>query len=157
QTRRRVSVSEPTDEWLEEANRKFRKIDVPPRRRPWDAWRQFCIEKQVSLSLSDPQVMRIFEWFRQNTQEGSQILGPLFRSTFYCDACVWPIRVPLVFGSVRIQIFDMLYTMPPGIKVAVGHDAVGLNELHISWTSAMDCVLSIDDLCKPSVRGFSID
>src|ERR1041384_1720982 len=69
---------EGTDEWLEQINEDLRKKDVPHKRRPWDAWREWSKHVGVSTSLGDEDVKKIFDWFEKNTKAGSQYIGPMY-------------------------------------------------------------------------------
>src|SRR5687768_12327796 len=102
---------EPSDSWLHAANERYRAADTPPKQRPWLAWSDFAREREVTIDSTHPIVKRIFSWFRANTQEGSMSMGPLFRAAYYFDTSFWPLDIPVVFGTVALDLFSRLTTM----------------------------------------------
>src|SRR5689334_9624564 len=96
-------MSQPTEEWLQNINARFRSQNVPPKQRPWLAWQQWTKETRQTLSLGDDALRRIFSWFEHNTRAGSQYIGPFYTGAFYYDSCFWPVIIPLVFGRVQLN------------------------------------------------------
>lgn len=103
-------ATEPDDRWLESINDAFRAREVPHAQRPWEAWREWSMQLGISVSMSDPSVKRIFEWFRENTKAGSQDIGSIYVGTRYYDACFWPVTVPVVLGRVKLIAQNSLTT-----------------------------------------------
>lgn len=145
---------EPSDEWLQEANRRYRAEDLIPRQRPWQAWKDMSLEQDIPLALDDPRVQRIFRWFEQHTQQGAHQMGPLFRGTFFFDACFWPVDIPVVYGEVKLDVFASMSTMPDRLKIAVARDRDAATQLLTHWTSCADYGLGFEDLQRPSSGGF---
>lgn len=150
-------TAEPTDEWLSAANLRYREADVPPRQRPWRAWTDYADEQRIALELRDRRVTRIFDWFKEHTQEGSHRTGPLYQGAFYFDACFWALDVPVVYGTVTLDLFASLTTMPVGLKQALARDPGAMEQLLITWTSCIDYGLGFDDLLKEGTTGIAGD
>jgi hypothetical protein len=102
----------PSDDWLTEVNRRFRTEEIPPRQRPWLAWKLWALETGVSLALGSPPVDHIFEWFKRNTESGSQLVGPAYVGAFYYDAGFWPLVIPVVYGTVALDPVESLKATP---------------------------------------------
>lgn len=148
----------PSDAWLEVVNESLRADNVPPSRRPFDAWRKLSMDSGVALASSDPAVRRIFEWFQQHTRPGSQSLGILFKGVFYFDACFWPMVIPSLFGSVRLQPENALVGMPEPILRDLMRSTAARDEFVGTWADAIDYALSLEDLVPgetdPDAAGF---
>jgi hypothetical protein len=115
-------MSAPSDEWLEMSNAQFGKDNVEHRQRPWLAWRKWAMESGQSLALSDPAAKRIFAWFKDHTKAGSQQIGDLYVGTFFYDAEIWPVVVPVFFGTVELRPLDSLRSMPDSAKARLHDD-----------------------------------
>lgn len=64
-------MREPPDEWLERINSELGTKGISHKQRPWLAWSEWAKESGQSLTLSDPAVRRIFEWFKKNSKSDS--------------------------------------------------------------------------------------
>jgi hypothetical protein len=76
---RGATVSNPTNKWLEKTNAEQSAAGVSHRQRPLDAWRRWALEPQQALGHSEPQVRRIFGWYKESTKADSQQIGPMAR------------------------------------------------------------------------------
>lgn len=148
---------EPTEAWLVRINQALRAEDVPPRQRPFLAWRAYADEYHLAIALNNPIVKRIFEWFQMNTQVGSHLGGPLFRGAYFFDASFWPLQVPIIYGSVELNVWASLQTMPDALKAAVARDKEAMAQLIDTWTSAVDYAFSFGDLTRPPPPRFALD
>ena len=129
---------EVTDEWLEQINEELRKKDVPHKRRPWDAWREWSKHVGVSTSLADEDVKKIFEWFEKNAKAGSQYIGPMYVGSLYYDSCFWPIVIPVVAGRVKLDASKSLRTMPEPIKARLMRDRDSFINYAAIWADCAD-------------------
>jgi hypothetical protein len=147
---------EPTEAWLVRINQALRAQDVPPRQRPFLAWRAYADEHHLALAFDNPTVKRIFEWFQANTQTGSQLSGPLFSGAYFFDASFWPLEVPLLYGAAELNVWASLRTMPQALKAAVARHQEAMAQLIDTWTSAVDYAFSFNDLMRPPPPQFAL-
>jgi hypothetical protein len=146
------------DEWLETVNEGFSKNDIPHKQRPWLAWGEWSKYTGMPISMNDKIVKRIFSWFEKNTKAGSQLIGPMYTGAFYYDSCFWPIFVPVIYGTVKVNARDSLKTMPETILVRLWSDRKKLLEYVAVWSDCFDYALGLDDILKSSTTvGFAQD
>jgi hypothetical protein len=147
----------PSEEWLQAINGVLRSKDVPPRQRPFKAWVAYADQHGLSLSFDDPMTRRIFEWFRANAQEGSLNIGTLFKGAYFFDACFWVLEIPVFYGTVELEPWTFLPSLPTSLKSAVARDRTALAGLINVSISALDYALSFDDLLKtPASNPFAL-
>lgn len=139
---------EVTDEWIERINDEFREKDIPHKQRPWLAWSEWSKHIGLSTSFDDEDVKKIFEWFEKNTQAGSQHIGPIYTGAFYYDSCFWPVFIPVVFGSVQLNLRDSLKTMPNGIRSRLWGNRDEVMNYAAFWAACLDYGLGIDGLTE---------
>ena len=140
-----------TNEWLEMINEEFRKADVPLIQRPWLAWQAWAKLSGRAISRDDGDVERIFDWFSVNIKSGVQYFRPLFIGAFYYDSCFWPVFIPLAYGTVRLNAFDSLKTMPERKKSSLksGVEGPGFASL---WRYCLLYAFGMDDLTHDDGR-----
>jgi len=136
----------PTEEWLNAKNNEFRKADVHPRQRPFRAIEAFSKESDCPVYVPSPVADLIFDWFKQNTPEGSQIIGPLFRGAYYFDSVFWPVYIPLGYGQFQIDALSSLETMPETFKKQIQTDKMELWNYVLLWVDCLDYAYGYDDL-----------
>ena len=103
-----MSPDDITEAWLVAANERFRQLNIPPKRRPFEALRELSVSQRLSIGLNSPAAEKVFKWFLAHTQPGSHAIGALFTGVFYYDACFWPVTVPVFYGRVQLNAFDAL-------------------------------------------------
>lgn len=148
-----MNSHEPTEAWLLAANARYRGADIPPKQRPAQAWREYAVEHGLALDMRHPITIRIFAWFRARSTPSSAAVGPFFRGAFFWDAMFWPLDVPVIFGTVRINVLERLPTMPPQLKAELAQDERALEDLVTCCASAIDCALSVEEV-RTSSTGF---
>ncbi|MCX5804090.1 MAG: hypothetical protein NTU69_11280 [Proteobacteria bacterium] len=144
---------ELTEEWLENINKEFSKNDIPHRKRPWLAWGEWSKYTGMPISMNDEVVKKIFYWFEKNTKAGSQQIGSMYTGVFYYDSCFWPILVPIIYGTVRVDARDSLKTMPETIVTRLWGDQGKLFEYISVWADCFDYAFGIDDIKKRRTPG----
>jgi len=137
---------EVTDKWLEELNEKFRAEDVPHKQRAWLAWEEWSKVSGGFSSLGDDDVKKIFDWFKENTKAGSQAIDPLFIGSFYFDSCFWPVYIPVICGTVNLDPFKSLRTLPQGITARFKRDKDAVFGFLALWADCTDYGLGIEEL-----------
>jgi hypothetical protein len=100
--------------------------------------------------LNDDVVNEIFSWFEKNTKAGSQQVGPMYVGVYYYDSCFWPVVIPIVFGSVRLNLRDFLKTMPESILTRLWTNGNKLKEYVSVSVDCMDYVFGLEDRRKIS-------
>lgn len=138
---------EPTDEWLEQINEELRKRDGHHKQRAWEAWMEWSKYAGVSTSLGDPHVQKIFAWFEKNTKASSQYFGPMYMGSLYYDSCFWPIFIPVVAGTVKLEVAKSLRTMPDPIKSRLMKDKHEFMQYVAVWVDCLDYGFGIEGLC----------
>lgn len=139
-------MPELTDKWLEKINEGFSKNDIPHQRRPWFAWAEWGRITGTMSGLNDEVAKKIFAWFEKNTKAGSQQVGPMYVGAYYYDSCFWPVVVPIVFGTVRLNPRDFLKTMPESVITRLWSDKKKLVEYVSVFADCVDYVFGIEDI-----------
>jgi hypothetical protein len=146
---------ELTDEWLEQINEEFRKKDIPHKRRPWEAWTEWADYSGEMSSLGDENVEKIFAWFEKNTKAGSQQSDSMYMGSFYYDSCFWPIFIPVVYGTFKLDAAKSLKTMPNTIKSRLTKSVDDFIHYLALWCDCYDYGYEIEGLMKnKSIRTF---
>lgn len=141
-------MPELNNEWLERLNEEFARDHVLHQRRPFEAWIRWTQYSQRDIEFRDPDVKKIFAWFRENSPAGAQEVGSFFTGLFYFDAHLWPVEIPLVYGTVTLSGMDSLKTMPENTKRRLeANDALyrGFGQV---WVDCVDYSLGIEGLIK---------
>ncbi len=136
----------PTVEWLIAINEKFRKEDVPPKARPFLALEAFSKEFNCSIAIPSEMANMIFEWFYENTKDGSHNMGPLYRGTYYFDSCFWPVYILNQFGKCRINAFDSLESMPPRFREQIKANKKQSWDFVLLWVNCLDYAWGYEDI-----------
>jgi hypothetical protein len=123
--------------WLEQFNERMATEGVPHRQRPFRAMEEWAQLYAVTLVFDSPEVTDLFAWFERNSPPTAHHLGSVFRAAFYFDAAFWPVDIPLVFGTVRLNAFDMLTGMPLSVKQRIGREP-NLMEFVLFWANCVD-------------------
>jgi hypothetical protein len=141
-------MSELTNEWLENLNKDFSLDHIPHAQRPWLAWGRWAKHCQRNVEFGEPDVKRIFAWFSENSPSGAQLIGSFFTGLFYFDAHLWPVEIPLGYGTVKLDAMNALRTMPESIKRRLeANDALyqGFGQV---WIDCIDYSMGIENLIK---------
>lgn len=137
------------ESWLQSANTRYRREEIPPRDRPLQALRDFMCEFPGSLAFGSPIMNTIFNWFSTHSQPGSHEVGSLFTGAFYFDACFWPLRIPFVgYGTYALHVLDSLATMPQVLMDQLVKDRKTLQRLEIYWADCCDYAYGFSDIMQ---------
>lgn len=139
-----------SDEWLKALNTEFRRNDIEPRKRPWEAIRRYSTDFGVSVSLSSEVANQIFEWFIAHSKPDAHQIGSLFESVYFFDTQFWLVSVLIGYGTVELIPFDSLEKMPENIKNELISDKDQSNEFITFWGDCIDYGFGFDDLNKTS-------
>lgn len=132
-------------------NQQFRKANIHPRQRPFRAVEEFSKQFKCSVAIPSQTANVIFDWFKKNTLEGSQIIGALFRGTYYFDSVFWPVYIPIGYGQFLLNAFSSLETMPDNFKKQIEADRMELWNYVLLWVDCLDYAYGYDDLIKDSL------
>lgn len=144
-------MKELSEEWLEGINAEFRKNDVPHKQRPWLAWTEWSKHIGMSTEFRDENVRKIFAWFKQNSPDGAHQIGPFYTGLFYFDAHFWPVHIPVVQGTVELQAFNSLDSMPDNIKSRLRADQQAMQDFAAVWGDCVDYSFGFEDLIKVDI------
>jgi len=141
-------MHELTDNWLEALNQEFTRDHIPHQQRPFLAWLRWGQEARRTVIFGDPDVKKIFAWFRANSPAGAHQVGSFYTGLFYYDAHLWPVEIPIVAGTVTLNALDSLKTMPANIKSRLESE-LGLSDgfAHV-WCDCIDYSIGIEGLIK---------
>ena len=139
-----------SEEWLKALNTEFRKNDIEPRKRPWEAIRRYSTDFGVSVAFSSKVANQIFEWFVAHSKSDAHQIGSLFESVYFFDTQFWLVSVPIIYGSIELIPFDGLEQMPENIKNELMSDEEQANEFVTFWGDCIDYGFGFDDLNNSS-------
>lgn len=134
--------------WLETANERYRREEIPFRGRPFHALRDSAVEHRCSLDFSSPTAKEIFRWFTEHSAPGAHAIGAMFTGAFYFDTFFWPLHIPIVYGQVQINALDCVDTMPQSIKEQLRARPSELWRLALYWADCVDYAYGLDDIQK---------
>jgi hypothetical protein len=138
----------PSDDWLANKNKEYRRAGITPGRRSLQAVEDWARENRCTVSMSSPEATRVFEWFRQNTRPDAHELKPLFTGVYFFDASFWRVVVPLVFGEARVDALDSLEGVPSEVKAGLSADPKQILDYVAAWADILDYGYSVEDLRK---------
>jgi hypothetical protein len=103
--------------------------------------------------MNDVVVSKIFSWFDKNTKAGSQQINPMYTGVFYYDSCFWPVFVPIIYGTVKINACDALKTMPESIVKQLWKDRGELEQYVSVWADCIDYAFGFENLQETGTHG----
>jgi hypothetical protein len=133
---------------LEKLNEEFRKEDIEPRRRPFEALRRISMRTKRSIIFPSVEADFVFRWFEANTKPGSHTVGFQHQGTYYYDSTFWSVNIPIIFGSVQLNALDALHEMPQKIKANLSGNRKDIWDYIIFWADCIDFGYAYDDLYK---------
>lgn len=111
--------------WLTAKNAAYRAQNIPHKRRPFDALREFSKEFRCTVSLGDHIANAVLAWFKQNSPPGAHNMGSVFAGVLLYDSAFWAVSVPYMFGAPSITPFDSLESMPESLKDSLKKQSSG--------------------------------
>ena len=138
-------MSAMTEEWLRKTDHALSQERVPVKQRPWDAWGRWS-EQTGPSRMDSPEATAIMDWYKDSYGAEAFAVGCLFRGAFYFDAEVWAMIVPICFGTVSINVTDMVDNMPPVVAERLNQDRIAVNNLVALGADCLDYGLGFDDL-----------
>lgn len=141
-------IEEKFTAWLEDANERFRREELPPAHRPFRAFADYCEEHSCSLAYGSPIADAIFAWFYKHSAPGSHQVGSLFTGAYYYDAFFWPVNIPIGYGRATLDVFNSLESMPDAIKRSLAKDKAEADLPVLHWADCVDYGYGFDDIAQ---------
>lgn len=137
---------EALEAWLQAANERYRREEMPPRRRPFQAMSDYTREFNCSVAFGSPLATTVFDWFYGHSKPSSHAVGALFTGAFYFDACFWPLSIPMGYGTFTLNALESLDTMQPHLRKQLEQNRRDMWRLATYWADCCDYAYGIDDL-----------
>ena len=133
-------------EWLKKVNKQMRDAGIEQHKRPWEALSLYSNEFKIPLAISSPVATEIFKWFETNSKPGVHKMGCQFQSLYYYDTVFWPVKIPVIYGRIRLNALDCL-KMPDSTKSDFMSNARLAQEYVMFWADCVDYGCGIRELC----------
>lgn len=137
---------EDLEAWLQAANERYRREEMPPRRRPFQAMSDYTRGFNCSVAFGSPLAKSVFDWFYAHSKPDSHAVGALFTGAFYFDACFWPLSIPMGYGTFTLNALESLDTMQPPLRRQLEKSRRDMWRLATYWADCCDYAYGIDDL-----------
>jgi hypothetical protein len=136
------------DVWLNEANRRYRRASLPPKRRPFEALLDYTREKNGAISFRSRAATRVFNWFKERSAPEAHYLGPLFTGSYFYDGYFWPVTIGIGWGQFKLDALDALQTMPQPLKQELVKDDQELRVYLLYFADCVDYAYGLDDILR---------
>src|SRR6476660_2907964 len=110
------------ESWLEKFNERMAREDIPHRQRPFRAMEEWTRIYPVTLAFDSPEVIALFSWFERNSPPTAHHIGSVFQGAYHFDAAFWPVDIPHVYGTAKLNAFDSLTGMPLSVKQRLANE-----------------------------------
>lgn len=137
---------------IEQINEELRKDDIDPRTRPLEAMRRLSKELNRSIVFPSEDAELIFDWFARHSKPEIHTIGHFYRGAYYYDSTFWTVSIPLIFGSVKIDVFQSLSEMPDSIKKGIKSDKTATTNYVLFWADCIDFAYGFDTLRREQNR-----
>ena len=137
-----------SDEWLTNANQRYRAESLPPKRRPFEALCDYTKGKNAAIRLGSVAADRVFCWFTERSAPEAHHIGTLFTGSYFYDAHFWPVSIPIGYGNVKLDAFQSLETMPEPVKIELSRNPEELRTYVLYWIDCVDYAYGYDDIRK---------
>lgn len=138
-----------TLEWIEVTNDRLKKT-ITDRKERHSALVSEWVSQNKNSSIDSGYAeacARIHDWFETRTAISREYLGWMFVGSFYFAASFWSVRIPLICGTFRVNIFESLDTMPEkGMQMLTSNQTVR-EEYARLWVDCFDYSYEIEKLC----------
>ncbi len=124
--------------WLSAVNQRYSAEGVPHKARPFEALSDFTREHNCSIAMDTPLARSIFDWFYQYSPPGVHQMGAFYTGVYLYDTAYWPVRIPFVFGQVKVDALGCLETMPVHIKMHLGSSVRDVSMYIDHWVNCLD-------------------
>jgi hypothetical protein len=134
------------EEWLINANKRYRSDSMPAKGRPLQALCDYTKEKNAAIRLGSPAADRVFRWFEERSAPGAHRIGTLFSGSYFYDAHFWPVLIPIAYGNVTLTPLASLETMPDPVKIDLSRDSEEFQVYLLYWIDCLDYAYGYDDI-----------
>lgn len=135
----------PSEDWLQASDDRFSASGVAVRARPMEALAAWS-EKHGPTAFSSPEARAIFDWYEKSYPPGSFSIGSLFTGAFYFDEAVWPVHVPVGYGTFSVTINKMVANMTKVTGDRLNRNGQALTTLTALGADCLDYGYGFDDL-----------
>jgi len=135
----------PSEDWLQATDDRLSAADVGVPARPTKALEAWSKEYGPT-ALSGAEASAIFGWYKENYPPGAFRVGSLFTGAFYFDQALWPLHVPIGFGTFQVTINKMVAGMTRMIGARLNRNAQALSNLNGLAADCLDYAYGFDDL-----------
>lgn len=125
-------------DWLAAANARYSSEGMRHAIRPFQALSDYTFENSCSLSSDHPIAKVIFEWFYAHSPPGAHHVGSIYEGVFYYDTAFWSVAVPMIFGTVSVNAWDCLTTMPEPLRKQLSLSSDEASSYAEHWFNCMD-------------------
>lgn len=124
--------------WLKAADQRYGAEGIPHKSRPLLAFRDFCMEHGCSFGFDHPIAKDIFRWIHERSPPGAHQIGSAYTGVFFYDVAFWPVSIPIIFGTVSLEAFECLDTMPIQVKESLGASIQDVKSYVDHWMQCVD-------------------
>ncbi len=135
----------PSDEWIQATDDRLSAADVAVRARPLKALLAWW-ETHGPSAFSSPEASAIFDWYEKSYPPDSFIIGSLFEGVFFFDQALWPVHIPVGFGTFQVTINKMVANMTKMIGDRLSRNGQALSELTALAADCLDYGYGFDEL-----------
>jgi hypothetical protein len=132
--------------WLKAANARYRAKGLPPKQRSIEAIKDLVGVIGSPIEFTSPVAKTVFAFFEQQTKEGSQTFGLLYRGAYFFDASFFPVAIEIPFGSPQLDPFKALTSMPEQMQADIKSDPQEKARYEEHWLVCRDYALAHDIL-----------
>lgn len=90
----------------------------------------------------------MFDWFRQHSRAGTHEIGQMFGGVLFYDHEAWPLSVPIIMGTCKLDLLKAIKGMPEPILRSFSRDTHSLERAAKLWAECIDYGSGMDDLDK---------
>ncbi len=137
-----------SDEWLDQVNKDFRKQNVEPQQRPWEAISRYAQEFQIAVEIGSDTAKKIFAWFEARTGPSATAPVELYEAMFFYDAQFWSVSIPVFFGTVDLDPLESLHEMPDATKIDLTSDTNEFQAYLTHWFNVLEYATDRGGLLK---------
>lgn len=128
----------PSIEWLESAHSDLARDGVHPNKRVLELVAKYQRDFQIdTFAFNSPEFERIHDFVKSNSRPGAMSIGELYTGAFFFEGQFWTVGVPVFYGRVRLDPWERLKNMPPGVRTRLVEDAVARSGYIRTWR---DCL-----------------
>lgn len=119
-------------------NDEFSKNEIPHFQRPMLAMSEISKRLKMSFLFDSKEATYIQDWYSVRSKPESMKTGPIYQAAFYFDSEFWPVKIPIIYGSVSVNAFDAISEMPNAIKQNIQQNNQNIWQYSLFWADCFD-------------------